>query len=79
MLFSLTVVPINILNNRLRNCALHRVLVALPLQLTALISATPRIERALQRVALPPKHIVAVISMPSSKSVKVSLYTSNLT
>ena len=62
---TLTIIAINILYHRLRNTTLHRIFIALSLQLGTVIVTAPCIKRPLQRIALPTEHIITVVTMTS--------------
>jgi hypothetical protein len=59
-------VSINILNNRLCNLALHRLLIRLSEQLLAMVVIASRIKRTLERIAFPTEEVISMISMTSS-------------
>lgn len=62
---TLTIIAINILYHRLRNTTLHRIFIALSLQLGTVVVTAPCIKRPLQRIALPTEHIITVVTMTS--------------
>jgi hypothetical protein len=62
----LTLIAIHVLHHLLRNTTFHRILITLPLQLAALIVTAPRIQRPLQRIALPTEQVIAVVAVSSS-------------
>jgi hypothetical protein len=72
MIVRLTMITINVFHDRLRDGALHRLLISLSLQLATMVVTTTRIDRTLECISLPPKHVIAMISMPRAVQQLVS-------